>query len=252
MPYFTAPDGWQLHYTQKGGGPLVLVLPGSTASSAHHHQDLLRLSQNGYHAVSLDFRGTGNSGRIAIWPDDWWQQAAGDTAALVAHLGHESAALIGTSGGGIVALWYAILFPDKVRAVIADSIGHHLPPEFLRREIANRRRYAPEAVGFWQTGHGSDWQAVIEADCEFLLRQADRGAEWYGEELSRIRCPVLLTGSLRDEFYPDLPEQAGRMARQIPDAQMHLVNGGGHPLIWSRADDFYDVALPFLTRHVRT
>lgn len=252
MPDFTAPDGWRLHYTQQGAGPLVLVLPGSTSASAHHHQDLLRLSQHQYQAVSLDFRGTGKSGRIAVWPDDWWQQNARDAAALITHLGYEQAAVIGTSGGGIAALWCAILFPDKVRAVIADSIGHHLPPDFLRGEIANRRRYAPESVGFWHAAHGDDWQAVVEADCEFLLRQADQGAGWYGESLSQLRCPVLLTGSLHDEFYPDLPEQAGHMARQIPDAQVFLVNGGSHPLIWSRADDFYDAALPFLTRRLRS
>jgi hypothetical protein len=39
------------------------------------------------------------------------------------------------------------------------------------------------------------------------------------------------------------------MARQIPEAQVFLVNGGNHPLIWSRANDFYRMAASFLEKH---
>jgi valacyclovir hydrolase len=248
MPYFTAPDGWQLHYREAGSGSLVMVLPGSTASSVYHQNDIQRLKER-YRAVSLDFRGTGQSGRMGVWPNDWWQQAARDVSSLIAHLGYESAALIGTSGGAIIALWCAILFPDQLSAVVADSVGHHLPPERLREEIANRRKYDPDSVRFWQDAHGDDWRQVIEADCEFMLEKADRGAEWFGEELAKVRCPVLISGSLSDEFYPDLPEQARQMAQQLPEAQVFLVDGGNHPLIWSRADDFYRAAESFLAKH---
>ncbi len=248
MPYFTAPDGWQLHYLEAGTGPLVIVLPGSTASSVHHQNDIARLKGH-YRAVSLDFRGTGKSGRMSVWPQDWWQQAARDVSVLIAHLEYGKAELIGTSGGAIVALWCAILFPDKVSAVIADSVGYRLPPERLRREIANRRKYEPGAVRFWRDAHGDDWQQVIEADCAFLLGETDQDCGWLGEELAKISCPVLISGSLSDEFYPDLVEQACEMAQLIPEANVYLVNEGNHPLIWSRPDDFYRVAEPFLAKH---
>jgi valacyclovir hydrolase len=250
MPYFAAPDGWRLHYREAGTGYLVFVLPGSTSSSAFHQNDIARLSEY-YRAVSLDFRGTGQSGRMSVWPEDWWQQAARDVAALIVHLGYESAALIGTSGGAIIALWCAILFPDRVSAVIADSAGHHIPPGRLREGIAIRRKYEPGSVRFWQEAHGDDWRQVIEADSEFILQKASGGGCWYGKELARVRCPVLISGSLRDEFYPDLDEQAGQMARQIMKAEVFLVNRGSHPLIWSRAEDFYRVAESFLVEYAK-
>ena len=249
MPYFNTSDGWRIHYLEAGSGSLVVVLPGSTASSVYHQKDIERLKGH-YRAVSLDFRGTGKSGRMKVWPDDWCQQAARDVSALTMHLGYERAALIGTSGGAIIALWFAILFPDQVSAMIADSVGYRLPPERLREEIANRRKYEPGSVRFWRDAHGDDWRQVIEADCAFMLEKADRGGEWCGEELAKIRCPVLISGTLGDEFYPDLPEQASQMAQQIPEAQVFLVNGGNHPLIWSRADYFYRVAESFLEEHV--
>jgi valacyclovir hydrolase len=248
MAYFSAPDGWRLHYQENGTGHLVFVLPGSTSSSVFHQKDIARLSGH-YHAISLDFRGTGQSGRMDVWPEDWWQQAAHDVAALIVYLGHENAALIGTSGGAIIALWCAILFPNRVRAVIADSAGYDIPPERLREGIANRRRYEPALVRFWQSAHGDDWLQVIEADSEFLLQKANAGGCWYGEELAKVRCPVLISGSLQDEFYPDLDEQAVQMARRIMESEVFLFNGGSHPLMWSRAEEFYRVAESFLAKH---
>ena len=135
MPYFIAPDGWQLYYREGGSGSLIIILPGSTASSVYHQNDILR-RKGRYRAAALDLRGTGQSGRIDVWPNDWWQQAAQDVSALITHLGYQRAALIGTSGGAIIALWCSILFPEQVRAVVADSVGHCLPPEKLREEIA--------------------------------------------------------------------------------------------------------------------
>jgi valacyclovir hydrolase len=246
MPHFTT-EGCRIFYRETGAGKPVVVLPGNTASSMHHQGDLVRLGQR-YHAVSPDYRGTGESGRIAVWPDDWWMQNAHDVAALIHHLQYEQAILIGISGGAAVALWCSILFPDAVTAVVADSVGHHLKPGIIQAEIANRRLYNQETADFWQHGHGADWRQVIEADCDLLLRFADRGGQLFDERLTSIQCPVLFTGSTNDEFYPDLQIQFEQMSQQIPNSQIHMVNGGGHPLIWSCADEFYAVVEPFLEK----
>jgi pimeloyl-ACP methyl ester carboxylesterase len=81
-----------------------------------------------------------------------------------------------------------------------------------------------------------------------MLRFAERGGRMFDERLATIKCPVLFTGSLHDEFYPDLEIQFGQMARQILNSQVYLVNGGGHPLMWSCAREFYNVIEPFLVK----
>lgn len=246
MPYFTS-AGRRLHYRASGEGPLCLVLPGATASSAHHEGDLRRLSQQfGLRAVSLDFAGTGQSGRLDRWPDDWWEQGAHDAAALVAHLGEETALVSGTSGGGVIALLAAILHPERVRAVIADSCIDVWDPDSLRVEMAKRDARTPGQVGFWQHGHGDDWARVVEADSDLIRRFADAGADWFGGRLARIACPVLLTGSLRDDAIPTLGARQQAMALAIPDCQVFLYNRGGHPLMWSEPEAFYGAFAMFL------
>lgn len=135
MPYFTH-NQKRLHYIEQGQGPLLVILPGNTASSAHHQGELDFFSGLGYHAVSLDFHGTGQSDRIAgPWPLDWFEQNAHDCAALIKHLGGESTVVTGTSGGAIVAVLTAIHYPTLVRALIADSAGRFYPPEFFEQCI---------------------------------------------------------------------------------------------------------------------
>ncbi len=137
--------------------------------------------------------------------------------------------------------------PDRVRAVVADSCVLRQPPEILRAEVASRRERHPEAVAFWQHAHGDDWEEVVEADSDLLLRLAERDGRWFERGLSEIRCPLLLTGSLQDSMLHDGPTQMVEMARQIPESQLVLINGGDHPLMWSRAERFRQVVDGFLT-----
>jgi valacyclovir hydrolase len=89
--------GHRLHYRELGQGPSLLILPGNTASSAHHAEELAHFSAH-FHAVAPDFLGTGQSDRLAQWPVTWFEDNAGDMAQLVAHLGEGPCVAIGTSG----------------------------------------------------------------------------------------------------------------------------------------------------------
>lgn len=246
MPFFKSHDR-QLFYREEGTGSLLLVLPGNTAASAHHQGELNYFGQR-FHAVSIDFWGTGQSDRIdGPWPLDWWEQGAHDAAALIAHLGQEQAIVMGTSGGAIVGLLMAILHPACVRAVVADSCVEYHTPERLYQEVQiERKRGTPEQAAFWQYAHGDDWQRVIDGDSGLLATFAEHGADWFEGRLRAIRCPVLLTVSPDDSLLPDAVHQQIAMSAQIPDCRLFLNNGGDHPLMWSRPGDFRRICDYFL------
>lgn len=246
MPFISL-NGHPLFYREQGGGPLLIILPGNTASSACHERELTEFGRS-HHAVALDLLGTGQSQRMETWPEDWWQQAARDVLALIPAQGQQQAIMVGTSGGAVAALWAAILDPTKVKAVLADSLTETMKPEDLRAEVRARGQKTPGQVAFWSRAHGADWEQVVAADNRILLAFADKGGDWFGRRLKEIRCPVLFSGSLQDDLLPGIGEQMPRMADQITESEVHLVNGGGHPLMWSRPDAFHAMAAAFLKR----
>ncbi|MCJ7551152.1 MAG: alpha/beta hydrolase [Anaerolineae bacterium] len=234
----------RLFYREAGSGPMMLILPGNTATSACLQREVAYFGER-YHAVAMDFWGTGQSDRLATWPDDWFQQAAHDAAALIRRLG-DRAIVMGTSGGADVALWLATLHPDRVSAVIADSNVELFPPDRLRTGMRDREARTPGQVGFWQSAHGKDWEQPVNADTDLLLRIADLGGRLAPEALETIQCPVLFTATLDDDMLPSITEQIPSMAQRIPDARVYLTRGGGHPLMWSRPKEFRTVCDLFL------
>ncbi len=244
MPVFEH-ENLSLFYRENGSGQLLLILPGNTSSSICHGGELDYFGQD-YHALSLDFRGTGKSQRLASWPEDWWVKCADDAAALINHLGKQSCLVMGTSGGGNIALLVAIKHPDLVSGVIADSCAEIFYPEDLRREVANRKLRTKDQIKFWQYAHGDDWEDVVKADSELLLDFADSGGDFFKGSLNTIQCPVLFTASLEDTSIPDIGQQQVRMAQQIENSTVFLRNAGDHPLMWTCPAKFRSAARNFL------
>ncbi len=242
-------DGHKLFYRQRGDGPLLVLLPGNTASSAHLHGELEYFSDR-FHVAALDFLGTGQSDRVAVWPDHWWLQGAQQIAVLIEHLGYEQAILMGASGGAVAALLTAIHFPEKVQAVVADSFVEQAPPEQFRElVIADRAQRTPRQVEFWRAGHGDDWDQVVDADTAMLQRFAAQGADWLQGMLDQTQCPVLLTGSLADELIPGAAEQFCGMVEKIPNCRLYLHPQGSHPLMWAQPAVFRAVSDFFLMNY---
>jgi valacyclovir hydrolase len=244
MPYFTS-FGHRLHYREQGRGPLLLLLPGNSASGAHMRGELDHFMGE-FHVVALDLLGTGQSERVAVWPDDWWALAAQDAAALVEHLGGGPCIAMGTSGGAAVALLLAGSMPERVRAVVADSFIGRWQPRSLQAMVAGRLLDDAHAARFWQYGHGEDWRQVVEADSALLERLAERGGDLLGGALAQVSCPTLFTASLRDDLLPNVAEEACAMARQVRGSHVYLADSGNHPLMWSRPEAFRRVAGCFL------
>ena len=66
MPFITL-NGHTLFYREQGSGPLLIILPGNTASSIWHERELAEFGRS-HHAVALDLLGTGQSQRMEVWP----------------------------------------------------------------------------------------------------------------------------------------------------------------------------------------
>jgi pimeloyl-ACP methyl ester carboxylesterase len=244
MPTFTHDDR-RLYYRERGSGDLLVIVPGNTASSACHEGELDHFGAQ-RRAVGLDLWGTGRSDRQERWPVDWWERAADDVAALIRHIGKGPAHVVGTSGGAIVALLAAALHPATVRSVVADSTIARFPLGQLHAEVAGRLQRTPEQIAFWYGAHGDDWEVVVDADSEFLLRFAEAGGDPFRGRLEYVACPVLFSASLADPSLPDAAAQVLSMVAQVSDGRAYLAGRGAHPLMWSAPDEFRAICDAFL------
>lgn len=237
-----------LFFREAGAGPPLLIIPGNTASSASHAGELQHFGRR-FRALALDLPGTGQSGRLAAWPHDWWAAGAAAVIALLDQLQIARCTLLGASGGAAIALLAASTAPERVAAVVADSLVAHFPAASVQAQLAARAVRSAAQQAFWAQAHGDDWAQVVAADTAMLAGYATSGIDFLGGRLGQVRCPVLLTASLADSALPAVGEQLPAMLRELPTGRLFLTNAGDHPLVWSRPEDFRLVADAFLERH---
>ena len=109
----------------------VLALLHGLASNMTRWSEFLahtRLTQT-WDILRFDLRGHGRSGyRGTIGMEVWCQ----DIAEVFDHEGYERAVVIGHSMGALVALWFAYLYPQRVRGLVLVEASF---PEAMRGNL---------------------------------------------------------------------------------------------------------------------
>ncbi|MFT6675323.1 MAG: pimeloyl-ACP methyl ester carboxylesterase [Sulfitobacter sp.] len=129
MPHFNSSDGLSLFYTDEGAGLPLLCLAGLTRTGADFDYVLPHLS--GHRVIRLDYRGRGQSGFDPNWQNYTLNIECRDVLELLAHLGLEQVAVLGTSRGGLNAMVLAALAKDRLLGVALNDVGPVLDPKGL-------------------------------------------------------------------------------------------------------------------------
>ena len=128
MPYFTAPDGAKLHYSDDGQGTPILALAGLTRNGSDF--DYVAPHIPGNRLIRMDYRGRGKSEWTG--PDTYTVPVeAGDAIALLDHLDLPQAAILGTSRGGLIAMLLAATSKERLSGVCLVDIGPELTADGL-------------------------------------------------------------------------------------------------------------------------
>ncbi|MDO4493799.1 MAG: alpha/beta fold hydrolase [Clostridia bacterium] len=253
MPFFDD-RGIRVYYEDHGdpnAAPLLL-LHGNTASSALF-APVLPLFAERYRVIALDFPGNGKSDRIPRWQSDLWFGWAACAAELLRHLGTPRANVIGCSGGALAALNLALEVPELVNAVVADSFEGLVADPALTDRIAAGRAFAKQNEGFCaflQQLHGEDWESVLDADTDAVVRHAREVGAFCHKDIRALTVPLLLTGSAEDEMFPagHYAQLFGEISGAAPLAEAHIFPHGGHPAMLSNAAEFLALSGAFFAR----
>ncbi len=119
----------RIHYVEQGpsDGPLVLMVHGFPELSYSWRNQLPALAAAGYHAVALDVRGYGRSGKPRRVEDYRVVLHVADNAALAEHFGAEHVVIVGHDWGAPISWSSVLLRPDLFDAIALLSVPYAPP-----------------------------------------------------------------------------------------------------------------------------
>jgi len=118
--FFAAADGARLAYKDEGAGLPVLCLPGLTRTMGDFDYMIPHLPP--VRLIRMDYRGRGASAWTGA--DTYTvPQEAQDALRLLDQLKIEKAAVLGTSRGGLIAMFLAATAKDRLLGVALNDIG---------------------------------------------------------------------------------------------------------------------------------
>jgi len=184
-----APDGLHLAGRDYGDpdwpATPLLCLPGLTRNSKDFHSLAHALSSdtaNPRRVIALDFRGRGRSQHDADWSHYAPNVEADDTRTVLAALGIERVAILGTSRGGLVGMLLALAAPPTIDCLVLNDIGPTIETSGLARIADNiLHRAVPTtweaAVEALKTSHERSFTAFGNADWWRLAAQLYRDVD---------------------------------------------------------------------------
>ncbi|MFJ2770679.1 alpha/beta fold hydrolase [Streptomyces sp. NPDC087300] len=116
MPTFSAYDGTELAYHEKGQGEPLICLPGGPMRASAYLGELGGLTAY-RKLILLDLRGTGDSAVPGDRASYRCDRIVDDVEALREHLGLDQFDLLAHSAAGNVATLYAARHPKRIRAL---------------------------------------------------------------------------------------------------------------------------------------
>jgi pimeloyl-ACP methyl ester carboxylesterase len=261
-----APLGPLTHRVEGDAGPPVVLLNGGMMTFPAWEPVAARLRPS-HRALLCDFRGQLLS--PGEGPADLAGHAA-DVAALLDHLGWESAHLIGVSFGAEVAVELAAAAPDRVRSLVVVTAMDRETPEFRRGNELMRSVLADVLAG-GERGRFYDLlvagiysQRYREAEAAILEARRAQVEQlplaWYAgvdrllaaiegfdltPRLGAIRCPALAVLAADDRVMD--PKRSRALAAAL-DAEVAVHPTSGHALVVEDPEWLAEVCLGFLGR----
>lgn len=234
-----------LAWSASGEGTPLLLIAGMGLDGDSWWRSIPGFAER-FRVITFDYRGVGRSGPapLSCSTDD----LADDAVTVLDDAGVEHVLLYGFSLGGMVAQRLAVRHPDRVNALVlgatqaggsrtvhpgAATLAHLWRGSFLSRAAAAKaaipyvygercRRENPERIDAdleQRRRRRLDPQAYRGHVAAAMMHDADRS-------LRTIEAPTLVVHGASDRLIPK--ENGELIAREIPEARLHLIRGAGH------------------------
>ena len=261
------------------GYPLVLMHGGPGAD--HHSLLSLRPCADQYTLVFYDHRCNGRSEGAEV-SSMTWDNLTADAEALRQELGFQKWAVLGHSFGGMVALEYALRYPDSLsHLLLVDTCGdtwwvRENAPQILakrgfhRKTVETAKRYytgqieldeyTPSFLRLARAFYYRLSPLVLARDMAVGLRMKSRPEAFLFaarellkgwtvmDRLGEIQVPTLVLAGRDDFQFP--PEHQAQLAAGIPNAHLEIIERAGHNAPSERPEQVIQAIREFLAAAV--
>jgi pimeloyl-ACP methyl ester carboxylesterase len=236
----------------------VICLHGVTRNSKDFEDVAPRIAASGRRVIVPDVRGRGRSGRDPK-PERYQPKTyARDVLQMMDLLGIGSAAFVGTSMGGLIAMTVSAFRPKAVAAAILNDVGPEIGKAGIERILSYVGKAAAidswdDAVDYVRRINGVAFPANTQADWEAFARRTFRDeqgrpaldydpaitvplakappkprsliASLFFRRMARRRPTLLVRGDLSDLMPAEI---AARMKRSAPSLEVAVIPNVGH------------------------
>jgi pimeloyl-ACP methyl ester carboxylesterase len=226
------------------GAPVLVFVHGLAASRGIWQGQAERLSDR-FRVLRYDLRSHGDSG--AVDATCTRSDLADDLAALLDHLEIDKAVVVGHSGGGVVAMQFAVDHPDRLSALVLVGTAS----ECNDKTAAWYERTAK--IAGEKGGEAAMRELGLKADsgpapdgptfAHVTLAMRSLNAEPLTEALASVTAPTLIVVGEKDFL------GAGGsviLSRTIAGSELEIVEGRGHGIYLEDPDWFADRVAAFL------
>ena len=239
----------RIYYEILGQGEPLLLIMGLGGHILDWGRVLPKGLSKYYQVIMFDNRG---SGRTTQPPGPYSiKQMAKDAVDLMDAIGLKRPSVFGASMGGMIAQEIALIYPERVTKLVlggtmAGGKEQTKPTPEIEAYMQPRLDLTPQGYLWWcapavyPQEFIYDHPEIVEKKIQDNLAypsqlhayeaqfEALRAYDSYSR-LPSIRAKTLVLTGNRDVLFP--PENSQTLAKQIPDAQLEVIEGAGH-MFW--------------------
>jgi pimeloyl-ACP methyl ester carboxylesterase len=252
-----------IYYESKGKGPPLVLIHGGQMDRRMWDFQFEEFA-NEYRVIRCDIRGFGKSD-VPLRPYSY----AEDLTSLLKHLKVDKASVAGLSLGAAIAMDFAIVHPEMVKALILVCPGlggfkfEDKANDLRAITDAAREENYDKAAELWaQNPYMS--VAMENPKIQSRLRTLSRENAhcWLNnpvllrrltppaaERLREIRAPTLIVGGGRD--VSDIHRIIAKLRTEIPNAEEHILPKYGHIVPMEAPAEFNAILARFLAKNHR-
>ena len=245
MP-FVAINGHRIRFAVHGeaGLPLVTFINGLTQNADLWTAYGAKLSERGYRVLAYDMLGQGQSAKPVLGTE--LSDHAAILAGLLDHVAAERTHLAGISFGGVIALDFALRFPDRLTSLTIMSSFAELTPQLEMLSTGLYEGLTQVGLAYMQSllypmNMSSAWIAANRARIPEMMRSGYIGNDLYALQnlmesfvtfepltprLGQIGCPALIMNGEHDFFTPRECHEA--MRSRLPNCRLLLIQHAYH------------------------